>query len=90
MFTRGDTNTDNTIDISDAVFTLAYLFAGGNPPKCMDSGDANDDGSIDISDAVAILSYLFGGSGPLPAPSPECGSDPTLDELDCAISICED
>ena len=28
-FLRGDSNTDARVDLSDAIFTLAYLFQGG-------------------------------------------------------------
>ena len=28
-FLRGDSNTDTRVDLSDAIFTLAYLFQGG-------------------------------------------------------------
>jgi len=86
-FIRGDSNFDGKTDISDAVCVLSYLFAGpGDPcaelvPKCPDAGDANDDGNVDIADAVRILSYLFAGGGALPEPFPDCGEDPTEDEL---------
>ena len=82
-FKRGDTNTDNTIDIADAIFVLSYLFAEGPPPTCLDAADTNDDRAVDIADAVAVLSHLFAGSGDLPEPFGECGVDPTEDELGC-------
>ncbi len=88
-FIRGDANADGNINIADAVFILAYLFASGQPPACMDSADANDDGSFNISDAVTVLNYLFSNDRPLHDPFSKCGIDPTLDELDCAVSICE-
>ncbi len=89
LFIRGDTNADDTINIADVACTLSYLFGGGNQPECMDSVDANDDGVIDIADPVALLGYLFGGTGPLPPPSPECGIDPTPDDLSCEAGSCE-
>ena len=33
-FVRGDANADGTHNITDGVFTLAWLFSGGNPPPC--------------------------------------------------------
>ena len=84
MFRRGHTNTDNTLDMADAVFTLSYLFADGSAPTCLDAADTNDDGVVDIADAIAVLSHLLAGSGDLPGPFGECGVDPTEDELGCA------
>jgi hypothetical protein len=49
-FVRGDGNADGTIDLSDAVFVLGYLFQGRQEPLCLDAADANDDGDLDLSD----------------------------------------
>lgn len=83
-FRRGDTNTDKTIDISDAITTLEWLFLGNSNISCKDSADANDSGEIDLSDAIYILGYLFIGSNPQPPePFMELGFDPTEDSLSC-------
>lgn len=87
QFRRGDTNGDGGFDISDTIFLLGSLFVPGSTPiGCADTGDANDDGGIDISDAVYMLSALFVPGSPNPAaPGPtDCGTDPTMDSLDCA------
>lgn len=65
----GDANGDQAFDISDAVFVISYIFAGGSAPgDCNGThglGDANGDGAIDISDAVFLISYIFsGGAAP--------------------------
>ncbi len=83
LFKRGDSNADGTLDLSDAVFILDYLFAGGAQPPCMDAADSNDDGFVDISDCMKILMYLFGGRPQPPDPFSDCGTDPTDDTLDC-------
>jgi hypothetical protein len=82
-FQRGDSNGSNAVDIADPIFTLAYFFASGPAPSCLDAADANDDGAVDIADAIAELGYLFAGTGPLPEPFKKCGVDPTLDGLGC-------
>jgi len=83
-FIRGDSNGDSTVDISDAINTLGFLFTGGGEVICKDAADSNDDGSVDISDAIATLSFLFLGTPPtLPVPYPTRGSDPTPDVLGC-------
>jgi hypothetical protein len=81
-FVRGDSNFDESIDISDAKFTLSFLFTGGTAPPCPDSTDANDDGKIDISDPIATLQFLFTGETKLPPPRVP-GLDPTPDGLIC-------
>jgi len=81
-FLRGDSNQSGTVDLSDAVALLEYLFLGGDL-VCEDFGDANDNGVLDISDAVYLFGYLFLGSPPPPPPLAEPGEDPTDDELSC-------
>ena len=84
-FRRGDSNTDSRIDVSDPVFTLLFLFAGGTDPRCMDATDANDDGVINVSDPLRLLSSLFMSGPPLEGASDGCGGDTTDDDaLGCA------
>lgn len=67
--TRGDTNGDESVDVTDLVHLATYMFQGGQPPDCMDEADINGDGQgPDISDLVYLISYMFSG-GPVP---PEC------------------
>ena len=98
-FIRGDVNSDNRLNIADAVFILSYLFRHGVPPSCMKTADVNDDSTvchecggatsamdccgIDISDPLYIITYTL-RFGPQPAfPFPECGRDQTEDALTC-------
>ena len=84
VFRRADANADATVDISDALFTLGYLFLGTDASPCLDAADSNDDGTIDISDATFTLSFLFNGTAAPPAPGPAtAGPDPTDDALSC-------
>ncbi len=84
-FIRGDANQDGTIDITDPIFSLTYLFSSG-PADCLQALDANDDNGVDLGDAIYILTYLF-GSGPAPtSPNPDCGQDSTPGGiLDCTV-----
>jgi len=63
----GDANGSTTLNISDAVYLIAYIFSGGLPPTpypvC--SGDANCDCTVNISDAVYLIAYIF-ASGTAP------------------------
>lgn len=69
-FVRGDPNASGTIDLSDPVFILTWLFLGGQTPSCVDAADANGDHGTDIADAIYVLVWLFAGGQVPPAPSP--------------------
>jgi hypothetical protein len=82
-FRRGDADGDGSLDISDAVFTLLHLFIGGQQPSCLKAADQDNNGQVEITDAVGILGFLFKGEAAPPAPFPDCGWDPDIDELTC-------
>jgi len=82
----GDTNGDASVDISDAIAFLRFLFVGkGVALPCGDGTldsegnvslhDTNGDGNTDLSDPIALLNYLFGG-GAQPALGTDCVSLP--------------
>jgi len=67
-YVPGDANGDATVDISDAVYLISYIFSGGSAPSPLLAGDANCDSTVDISDAVYLISYIFsGGAAPCAA-----------------------
>lgn len=77
---NGDINGDWSMDLSDAIGLLLYLYVGGPAPvpmACGDeepsikNGDANGDGELDVSDGIYLMRWLFLG-GPDPAPA-QCG-----------------
>ncbi len=73
----GDANSDGTIDVSDAVFLIQYIFAGGAAPgSCsypLGKGDADGTGTVDISDASFLVSHIFADG-----PCPHCLGAPEL------------
>ena len=82
-FQRGDLNSDSTVNLTDGVVLLNFLFVNGPRPSCEDAGDLNDDGNLNLTDALVLLNYLF-LNGPPPAPPfEEPGLDPTDDGLGC-------
>ena len=88
LFLRGDVTADGDLNITDAVSTLNHLFRGGPGPDCADAADADDNGDIQITDAVYTLNFLFRGGTAIPEPAgPECGVDPTADELGCEMLL---
>jgi hypothetical protein len=69
---RGDANNDGSLDVSDVVYLVTYIFSGGPAPATIrngnaDGSDADGPGAIDISDAVYLVAYIFSG-GPPPPP----------------------
>ena len=55
----GDVNDDSKVNVSDAVYIINYVFAGGEPPYIYSNGDVNCDGTVNVSDAVWIINYVF-------------------------------
>ena len=62
---RGDVDDDGEIDITDAQYSVNYLFRDGPPPHILEAGDVNCDSEVNIVDVVYLLNYLFRG-GPSP------------------------
>jgi hypothetical protein len=65
----GDADHSGAVDISDAVYLISYIFAGGPAPVPPAAGDPDCSGGIDISDAVFLIAYIFGGGA---APCSAC------------------
>ncbi len=64
----GDADGDGTINISDVVYLINYIFGGGPAPKPLCAGEVDGDDCINISDVVYLINYIFGG-GPEPVPT---------------------
>ena len=67
--TCGDANSDGSVNVSDAVYLIAYIFNGGPAPSPLGYGNVNCDSGINISDAVYLIAYIFSGG---PAPCAGC------------------
>ena len=75
-FLRGDSDDNNLVNLTDAIFTLNYLFLGGGEPPCLDAADTDNNGLVQLTDAIFLLNYLFLGGRSPPEPANECGFDP--------------
>lgn len=64
-YAAGDVDGNGFVNISDAVFLIAYIFGGGPAPSNLQAADADCSGMITISDAVFLITYIF-SSGPAP------------------------
>jgi hypothetical protein len=80
-----DCTQDGSLDVSDAICLLGYLFLA-RPAPCESAGgqlallDSNGDGEADVSDAVHLLLHLFGG-GAGPVLGSGCSPIPGCPEL---------
>ncbi|MCB2229084.1 hypothetical protein KQH82_00070 [bacterium] len=67
----GNVNNDSedTVDLSDLMYFVNYLFNSGPAPACVAEANTNGDGSgiTDLSDLIYLVNYLF-ISGAAPAP----------------------
>ncbi len=80
-FRRGDADASGSIDLTDPVTVLNYLFLAGLVPACRDAADVDDTGTLDLTDAVYSLNFQFLAGPAPPEPGPgACGRDPTPDE----------
>lgn len=75
FFRRADCNADGHADISDAIYSLVYLFTGGESPLCPEACNTNGDSQMDLSDGIYFLNYLFTGGTPPPFPYPGCSEE---------------
>ncbi len=67
-FTCGDIDANGSVTISDAVYLINFIFAGGAPPLSSTAADVDCSGFVTISDAVYLITYIFaGGAGPCAA-----------------------
>jgi len=86
LFVRGEVNSDGTVNLTDVIVILGYLFLGEKTPPCLEAIDTNDDDTLDLADAVRLLNFLFTGlADSPPAPFPECGVESNPEKsLGCA------
>lgn len=67
----GDCNRDGRLDLSDAIYTIEYLFYGKYDSVCLPLCDTDRSGDVTITEPIALLQHLFhGGFFPSSAPGP--------------------
>jgi hypothetical protein len=75
-FYRGDVNASDTLelpslDVSDLVYLVQYLFQGGPEPEpYADQGDVNANRIVNVEDVVYLLNYVFHQKGGPPIDYP--------------------
>lgn len=63
----GDADNSGSINISDVIYLINYLFKGGPEPEPEIAGDSNNDNKVTVSDVVYLINYLLKGG-----PKPNC------------------
>lgn len=65
-YAAGDVDHNGIVNISDAVYLIAFIFGGGAYPVPWAAAvDIDSSPIVNISDAVYLIAYIF-GSGPAP------------------------
>jgi hypothetical protein len=91
-FRRADANADSGVDLSDGIYILYYLFAGGPVPPCLDAADTDDSGELDLQDGLGVFTFLYQGGQVPPPGSFQCGPDSAPeDRLGCVaqVEVCD-
>jgi len=65
----GDADGSETVNVSDAVYIINFVFIGGTAPEPLQAADVNCDADVNVSDAVYIINYVFAGGA---EPCAEC------------------
>jgi hypothetical protein len=65
----GDVNCDLTVNVSDVVYMISYVFGDGPPPEPLLTGDVDCNELINVSDIVYLIAFVFGDG---PEPCAEC------------------
>ncbi|MFH2056890.1 MAG: dockerin type I domain-containing protein [bacterium] len=60
----GDVNTDGAANVTDAVYLIQYIFAGGPPPETSACADVNTDGFVNITDVIYLIQFVFADGTP--------------------------
>ncbi len=61
----GDADNSESVNISDVVNIINYIFAGGPAPDPLASADVDCSTNVTISDVVYLINHIFAG-GPVP------------------------
>lgn len=88
-YLTADCDGNSNLDLTDAIFSLDFLFRGGDEPPCLAACDSNRDVKFDLADPIYVLNHLF-LSGPEPLGKyPQCDEGYPDDELPCPKETCK-
>jgi len=55
----GDADCSASVDISDLVYAVDFMFTGGPPIQCLGNVDCDDDGLFTITDLICLVDWMF-------------------------------
>jgi PKD repeat protein len=61
---RGDLDGSLSINVSDLMYLVDYLFNSGSPPSPLEAGDVDCQGGVNVADLIYLVEYLFEGGPP--------------------------
>jgi hypothetical protein len=56
----GDVDANGSVNVSDVVFLINFVFGTGPAPSPMSVGDVDCNGSVNVSDVVYLINFVFG------------------------------
>jgi len=88
-FTRGDSDGDGDVSLTDVIADLGCQFLGRDCTSCPDAADTNDDGRLGLEDGVFLMNHLFRGGPSVSGGIRSCSGDSTPDRLPpCSYDSC--
>ncbi len=66
---RGDLDRKDSVDISDLIFIVNFIFTNGDAPSCVLSADLDNSGATDVTDLIYMVDFIF-LEGPIPIACP--------------------
>jgi len=64
----GDLDGNETVNLLDIVYLIAYLYQSGPPPAIMNTADVNNDGAVNLIDITSMINHLYQGGPELICP----------------------
>ena len=58
---RGDVNGNGSVEVTDIIFLMNWVFRGEVSPLYLKQGDCNADGITDVTDIVSLQNCVFRG-----------------------------
>ena len=60
-----DITGDGTVDVSDLMYLINYLYRGGPRPRPLENANVNCDETINVADVIYLVNYIY-KAGPPP------------------------
>jgi hypothetical protein len=68
QYIPGDADANGSVNVSDIVYLIDFVFATGPAPQPLLAGDCDGSGTVNVSDIAYLIQFIF-GEGPPPVGS---------------------